>query len=77
MGDALRKTFTGLDGRDNPVLQGAAGAISCRFLVGLSWSLIRPPIRPLELTPIASFPGIRLIAARVRYVRRTNHAARY
>jgi hypothetical protein len=35
MGDALRKAFAGLDGRDDPVLQNAAGAISCRFLVGL------------------------------------------
>ena len=34
MGDALRKAFTGLDGRDEPVLPDAAGAISCRLLVG-------------------------------------------
>jgi len=33
--DALRKTFTGLDGLDDPVLQETAGAISCRLLVGL------------------------------------------
>lgn len=47
MRDALRKEFTGFDGRDDPVLQGAASAISCRLLVGLLW----PSIRPLELTP--------------------------
>jgi hypothetical protein len=45
MGDALRKTFTGLDGRDDPVLEDAAGAISCRLLVGL----LGFPTRPLEL----------------------------
>ena len=33
MGNALRKKFKGLDGRDNPMFQNAAGAISCRFLV--------------------------------------------
>jgi hypothetical protein len=47
MRDALRKTFTGLDGRDDPVLENAAGAISCRLLVGL----LRFPTRPLELNP--------------------------
>ena len=36
LGDALRKTFDGLDSRDDPVLQDASGAISCRFMVGLS-----------------------------------------
>jgi len=36
MGDALRKRFTGLDGRDDLVLQDARGAISCRLLVRLS-----------------------------------------
>lgn len=35
MRDALRKHFVGLDGRDNLMLQNAAGAISCRFLVRL------------------------------------------
>ena len=33
MGDALRKKFTGLDGRDDPMFGNAVGAISCRFLV--------------------------------------------
>jgi len=32
LGDALHKTFEGLDNRDDPVLQDASGAISCRFL---------------------------------------------
>ena len=50
MGAALRKTFTDLDGRDDPMLQDASGAISCRLLVGLLWFSIRPPIRLPELT---------------------------
>ena len=33
MGDALRKKFVGLEGRDDLVLQGAKKAISCRFIV--------------------------------------------
>lgn len=49
MGDALRKTFTGLDGRDDPVLQEAAGAISCRLLVCLLSSTTGQSARPLEL----------------------------
>jgi len=57
MGDALRKEFTGLDGRDDPVLQEAAGAISCRLLVGLLWSSLTPPVRPLKLSP-PQVPGI-------------------
>ena len=36
MQDALRKHFTGLDNRDDPVCQHMAGAISCRFLVPFS-----------------------------------------
>lgn len=36
MGDALRKIYVGLNGRDDPVLQDTAGATSCRFLVGPS-----------------------------------------
>lgn len=36
LGDALRKKFADLDGRDDPMLQGAAGAISCRLLVGFA-----------------------------------------
>ena len=35
LGHALRKQFTGLDGRDDPVLQGTTGVISCRLMV---WS---------------------------------------
>jgi len=33
MRDALRKHFTGLDGRDDPMFKETAGAISCRLLV--------------------------------------------
>jgi len=33
MGDAFRKKFTGLDRRDDPVLQDTPGAISCRLWV--------------------------------------------
>ena len=33
MEDALRKHFMGLNGRDDPMFQDSAGAISCRFLV--------------------------------------------
>ena len=50
MRDALRKTFVGLDGLDDPVLQETSGAISCRLLVGSLRFSIRPPIRPPELT---------------------------
>jgi len=40
MGDALRKQFTGLDGRDDPVLQDTTGVISCRLMV---WLFISAP----------------------------------
>lgn len=33
MGEALRKQFTGLDGRDDSMLQNTTGTISCRLLV--------------------------------------------
>jgi hypothetical protein len=33
MGDALRKKPTGLDGRDDLVLQDAQDTVSCRFWV--------------------------------------------
>jgi len=36
LGDALRQSFTGLDGRDDLILQGAPESISCRLLVGFS-----------------------------------------
>jgi len=35
MGDAFHNRFTGLDGRDDLVLQGASSAISCRLSVSL------------------------------------------
>jgi hypothetical protein len=57
MGAALRKIYAGLDGRDDPVLQGASGAISCRLLVGLLRFSVRPPIRLLELTA-SQVPGV-------------------
>jgi hypothetical protein len=57
MGAALRKIYAGLDGRDDPVLQGASGAISCRLLVGLLQFSVRPPIRLLELTA-SQVPGV-------------------
>ena len=36
LGDALRRSFTGLDARDELVLQNTSSAISCRFLVSSS-----------------------------------------
>jgi hypothetical protein len=36
MGDALRKKPTGLDGRDDLVLQDAQDTVSCRYWVGFS-----------------------------------------
>jgi len=36
LGNALRKIYTGLDGQDDPMLQNAAGVISCRLLVSFS-----------------------------------------
>jgi len=55
VGDILRKEFTGLDGRDDPVLREAASAISCRLLVCLPLF----STRPLELTPsqVPRIPG--------------------
>jgi len=44
MGHAIRKQFAGLHGRDDPVLQGTAGAISCRLMVWL-FTLLLPRIR--------------------------------
>ena len=39
LGDALRNNLTGLEGRDDLVLQDARTAISCRFLVRFSRQL--------------------------------------
>jgi len=33
MNDALFERFTGLDGRDDPVLENAGGPVTCRLLV--------------------------------------------
>ena len=63
MGDALRKAFKNLDGRDDPVLQDTSGAISCRFLVTSSVSR-----NALVLTPsVHSSPVILPTVALVRY----------
>ena len=40
MGDAFRKKFTGVDGRDDIVLQDTPGAISCRLWVRSSRQLL-------------------------------------
>lgn len=53
LGVTLRKTFTELGGRDDPVLQEAAGAVSCRLLVGLPWFSRRPQ----ELTSVSKQAG--------------------
>jgi hypothetical protein len=55
MGDAFRKKFTDLDGRDDPVLQDASNVISYRLLVRLLWWL--PPCARVH--PVSSFPVIR------------------
>ena len=57
MGDALRKMFTGLDGRDDLVLQDASSAISCRLLV-CSPRYLSPRARTDEA--ISSSPGTHL-----------------
>lgn len=43
MGDALRKTFTWFDGRDDPMFQDPGDSFSCRLLVRSSRQL--PPTR--------------------------------
>ena len=59
MGDAFRKKFTGLDGRDDLVLQDTPGAISCRL-----W--VRSSCQPLLHTNVDGFinssPATRSIA---------------
>lgn len=60
MGNAFRKQFTGLDGRDEPMFRNAAKAISCRFLFPgypsrsaqistLGWAKDRVPITRSKL----------------------------
>ena len=44
--EALSKDFTSLNGRDDPMLRGTSGVISCRLLVRLH----APPPRATELT---------------------------
>ena len=58
MGDALRKQFTGLDGRDKPVLNDANAAIACRLLV---WLLPHsPPLISADV--VSSSPGTQLMS---------------
>ena len=66
MGDALRKSFAELDGRDDPVLQDAQGAISCRLLVSCGSPLGR---QTTGVYLIPSSLGIQPTAVRPRYVR--------
>ena len=58
MGDALRKKFTGLDGRDDLILQDAQDAISCRLWVRSSCQL---PLHTGTDGLINSSPGTRAI----------------
>jgi hypothetical protein len=67
MGDALRKTFVGLDGQDDPVLTDATGAISCRLLVGLLRFFHQTADLTAGADHISSSPVIRPTAAHVRY----------
>jgi len=53
MRDALRKNFTGLDGRDDPMFKKTSGAISCRLLV---WWFPRFP-RRIKIDIVSSSPG--------------------
>ena len=53
MGDALRKEFTGLDGRDDPMFQDGVDAFSCRLVVRLMRQL--PP--PMRIDRPIQFPG--------------------
>ena len=58
MGDALRKKFTGLDGRDDLILQDAQDVISCRLWVRSSCQLsLRIRVDGL----VNSLPGTRAI----------------
>ena len=56
LGDALRKELADLDDQDDPMLEGAAGAISLRLKVGFSWQF---PIKVADLTPsqVPRIPG--------------------
>jgi hypothetical protein len=55
MGDAFRKRFAGLDGRDDPVLQDASRVISYRLLVRLLWWLLScARVDPVSSSPVTS-----------------------
>jgi len=56
MQDALNKLFTGLDGRDDHVLEDAGGPVSCRLLVRrLTLSLRNRPVKVRSAAH--QFPG--------------------
>lgn len=55
MGDALRGRLTGLDGRDDLVLQDAGRAISCRLSVRLPCKLLLAPHKSRRVR--INFPG--------------------
>ena len=57
LGNALRKKFAGLEGRDDLVLQNAKKAISCRFLVGFSCQHVSLYVVD-ELTSLRQVPWI-------------------
>lgn len=73
MGDALRKACVGLDGQGDPVLQDSGGAISCRFLVGLSLVLSKT----FRLDVIQSSLGTQPTVVRARYDRCISCAVTY
>lgn len=77
MRDALRKTCTGLDGLDDPVLQETAGAISCRLLVGLLRFSIGAAHQTVGTDPPPSSLGIRPTTVRTRYARQASHTTMY
>ena len=53
---ALNRIFTGLDGRDNPVLENANGPVSCRLLVCLSGFYEEKQLAEV-LFAVCQFPG--------------------
>jgi len=63
LGNALRKIYTGLDGQDDPMLQNAAGVISCRLLVSFSRRFF-PQFSRVD--PIRSFLGTQIMVVHVR-----------
>lgn len=62
MGEALRQNFAALQGRDDPVLQDAAMAISFRLWVRLSFRSHSHPAK--EFTNLSSFLATRSVGPR-------------